>query len=374
MKQSRPLWKILPMPLLPLSTAGISYFIEKLLYSLHLLRENWITDQSSGNTPGYLDNFPQKDPSNDILTGIALVFQQFRLLAIGVYDHYLVFLILMMILHIGIHHFKFILKKKENELLVDKNGEPSAQLRNILSSILYFTISFFILKFLVAICVSLPSSNLEIQAEPQPMIQTLDQQLLRRRLDLEEVEESELGRMLVAQKPAYLKTINEVYANKLHPLCVVYSNDFRTAFVVQREEVTIYNVSEPKGPNRLGFLSQNFLQYGSAVLSSKTPTLFLMRDDLQILNVTDLKSPTVISKIEGGFAPAIYHQSSLAISSNEKYAICTDPGISIFDISDSSAPELVFSTRLRPATTVLLSGDDKTAYIGSYQSLQIWDV
>jgi len=386
MKRTLLFRETLPISLIPLITAGVSFLAEKLLY---FMSNTQVNDQSGIDT---LQDPSQKASENNLLVMSMLSLQQLRAFLMSVYDNYIVFLVMTMVLHLTVHHFKDLVKKvsKKNSQKMESSVSPRITARNILSFVINYTICFYFFKLLVfAITMYFGSgetsltpminSNEWANQQQQRTIMTVPMPKTNQEL-FQNFHDNRLmrGRMLASQKPLFLKVINEVYMDELFPLHTVFSNDFQTAFEVQVNGIGVYNISDPIAPKTLSVFQTTFVYFPSAVLSSKSKTLFLDADNLQIVNVTNLKSPKLLSKVafrtdQELKAYTFRYHPTVAVSSDEKFIIYSDPRMNIYDTSNLKAPQLVFSQTWK-ATAVLLSKDDRTAFIGSDGSLQILDV
>jgi len=386
-KQASIFQKTLPIALFPPIVAGTSFLVEK-LFSLCLPQNSGIHHQSG---VGLLQDFSQKESEENAITMILLVLQQLRGFILSIYDNYLTFLGFMMVLRLVIYLFKNyaknILKRDCDIESLPKTTEKMRMrtlLRNLFISLLYYTLSFCIFKFLMLLVMpaglTIAASKELIAMKGSQMMLTSPTNQLFRRLDEDDDADGESpygDRMLVSQKPLFIKVINETYVDNVVPLQVVFTRDFQLIFEAQAIGLAVYSISDLMVPRKIGFFAKDTIYLPSLVLSPSSKTIFMDTDSLHIIDVTDVKNPTLLSQIsfrteqdlERGFR---YHPT-VAVSPDEKYIISSDPRMAIYDISDLHAPKLIFDQSWA-STAVLLSKDGSTAYIGSEGSLEIWDV
>jgi len=345
--------KVLSTSLLPLAISGLSYLIEKVTSSF-----DWVNDQHPGDS---LDN-----------KRMVFLLQQIRSLMMGIYENYFAFLAVMIILHLGIHRFKSIKKSLRNKEMsfgdpqnITSSAEKSTSfVRDTLTLILCYTLSFYFLKLLIATII--PSFFID----PQSLTNQGQNQITQPRRMLGGV-----------QTPAFVSVISEYYTTDpdMIPMHVLYSNDFKTAFVVHQSGVAVCNISEPSAPEIIGHFKdkESWDGYPSAAISAKNKIMLLDRDYVQIINITDRQNLSTISsfrfRTEDEMKNRQRSHPSIAISSDEKFAICTDPGFYIYDLSNISAPELVFSES-QESTAVILSKDNRLAYVGGEDFMHVWNV
>jgi len=101
------------------------------------------------------------------------------------------------------------------------------------------------------------------------------------------------------QTPAFVSVISEYYTTDpdMIPMHVLYSNDFKTAFVVHQSGVAVCNISDPSVPEIIGHFKdkESWDGYPSAAISAKNKIMLLDRDYVQIINITDRQNLSTIS-------------------------------------------------------------------------------
>ena len=366
--------------LIPLGTAGMSFMTEKFLCFLSNIWEAETNQHQQGNLEG-------QELANGSLDPVIFLFQQFRKLLLSVYNTYPGFLALMMLFHLIVHLSKDLIKqittkKDDHSRDFQASGLTGKQMKlkalDMLTLLFHITISFYLFKFLMLIYSTYLVNIALNPSHPSTTPSLKASQIFALHRNLVQEDEEEAHRMLIPQRPLFLKVMNEVYLDDLFPLHTVFSKDVRTAFEVQGNGLGVYNLSDPAAPQKISTFNTTITSFPSAVLSPKGRTLFLDADDLQLINVTDLGDLRLLSSIqfrteEEITANIFRHHPTVAVSSDEKYAICSDPRMNIYDVSDLESPRLVRSESWK-ATSVLLSADDQIAFIGSEGSLEIWNV
>ena len=379
-----PIHKTLPISAFPLAVAGASHLLYKLDSYLSLLTNTLIKNQNEDGSPKSLEEDSSQNETASIILPQTMIFlQQFKTLMMSIYGNYLIFLMAMMILHIGVYHFKDIRTKKDQSQ--GKQQRTSVQPRiltfqQIFWLVLCYTLTFYLIKFPLAIffTTSHPVSPVYRSTELPEITQPL------RKFEEEAYGSEDFGsRMLVVQKPSFYKVINEVEIEEFFPLLMIFTNDFRTAFEVDDfQSLVAFDTSDMKAPKKLHTLQDVLSKsniYPFGLVSPNGGLLLIDQESIQIINITDLQSLSRISQIQFRTEISLnqtefrFHPS-LAVSSNEKYLICSDPSLHIYDMSDLKKPKLLFEDESSETTTILLSADNRTMFLGSSGALKIFNV
>ena len=199
----------------------------------------------------------------------------------------------MMMLHLLIHHSKHLVKKSLKKDFSPENLSLSVeQIKRIFGLIISYTLSLYFVKFLMLILIPIIYSNnnltiitssndFTVMAHQKseatkitPILSNHPNQFFRNLQEeeeyysFEEIEE-QTNRMLVFQSPEAFKKTNKVFIDDLFPLHVLYSNDFKTAFIIEFTGLRIFDISNMSNPKVIGSFAQSFNASSSAVLSPK---------------------------------------------------------------------------------------------------------
>jgi len=304
----------------------------------------------------------------------------------GIYENYQVFLIVTMTLHFTIYQLRDIRKKAHKK---DKQEEESSsniliKFAEIVHLLVCYVISFFLFQLLLS---TLGTYWMNLSTTPMA-IKSQAIEISSTNLFNQLENEENPSRMLVAQKPFYLKVINETSIiteddkekDPLAPFHTLFSSDYKTAFVISSDTVVVWDISEPMDPKKITKFRNKIKTFFSAKLALNSQALFLDSGSvLQIINTTDLQNLNVIqdlsfrSEEELEQNPDVCFYPSLAESSDHRFLIVTNIQFRIYDVSDLNKPKMVLDDGSWMATTVRLSADDRYAYIGSQDSLKVYD-
>jgi len=176
---------------------------------------------------------------------------------------------------------------------------------------------------------------------------------------------------------------------RLNPDSIILSNDSRLAFVIVKVYGTlkVIDISDDQNPIIIGSLNLTPIEvhfsYKKLVLSADGKTLFATTIQcLEIIDVSDPQSPALRAHLED---PQFLNLSStpyyciptMALSSDEKILYVAGLGFQIFNITNISHPEILFSMltprRPRKMTSLALFPGSKTLLYGD-ETLDFYDV
>lgn len=153
---------------------------------------------------------------------------------------------------------------------------------------------------------------------------------------------------------------------------VKLSSDGTKAYVAtQNSGLHILDISDPFSPVLLGLYDTPGASQHLTLSSDETKAYVADTTSLQIIDITNPATPTLIAVHEG-------RASDVALSSDETkaYVAAYSDGLQVIDIANPAIPTLIanFNTP-SDANGVTLSEDDSTAYVATvYSGLQIIDV
>jgi len=191
-------------------------------------------------------------------------------------------------------------------------------------------------------------------------------------LDLEEDHLPRNSRMLLPITSTPLQITTTL---RMRSLYTVLSRDSQTLYVNTGNTLQIVNVTNPSKPVLLGSVRYFYPQFGSLCLTHDGNTLIIAgKQNVDIIDVSDPESPFYISAYNIRDSTSLDALPSVAISYDDKTVYLTSLyGFRIFNISDTSSPEVIYSND-DTASLLALSPDYNKLILTNEKEVKIYDV
>jgi len=344
-----------------------------------------------------LNNDPNSSSDNESNMLLALISGVTKTLGPVVfesYTNYFAFMLMMLLVNAFLHGFDILrhLFTKGNSIsfvshwksfLVDQES-----LKQTLRSLLRYSLIFCFYQMIwIGLASSLSLRGLdEVTRSPLQNVENVQLEMLLPTRILEQEEITSLAEVSlsdnVKKKPSLSigKVLGQV---DMYAVSIKLSKDGNTAFVATNfpSTLTIIDISDPEYPVVLSTLSlplrtSDYI-FKSILVSPDETKLYISNiADLQVINITNLKSPDLIAvvddpdslRINSKYGRSGFAKPNLIISRNEKFLFVSGYGLQIFEISTPASPVLVrsvssrFSSGYLLPASIALSHDRKTLY------------